>query len=331
MPFNDLGEFDLIARIVERLGEAAARDILVPPGDDAAAWTAAAGVIVATTDSLTEGTHWRPDTMSLADVGWRSATTCVSDLAAMGAEAGQLLIASELGPDLSLDDLDAFVDGLAAACRCLNVRVVGGNVVRGRTTSFTATAIGRAATGPDGVPALLRRNGARAGDTVAASGTPGASAAGLALIEAGRGDEPAAAPLVAAHRRPHARLALGRAALEAGVRCAIDVSDGLVQDLGHVAKASGAGIEVELETLPLHPAAVELLGRERAPRLVLGGGDDYELALTGPAATLDALSSADLPLRRIGRVVADHPGEVVVRDAAGRLLQAAAEGWDQLR
>ena len=115
MSLSDLGEFGLIERIIERLGDAAARDILAPPGDDAAAWTHEGAATVATVDSLAEGTHWRRDTMALADVGWRCAATSLSDLAAMGAEPGPLLIAAQLGPDVTLADLDAFVDGLAAA------------------------------------------------------------------------------------------------------------------------------------------------------------------------------------------------------------------------
>ena len=334
MSIAGLGEFGLIARIVERLGDAAARDILVPPGDDAAAWTHGAGVTVASVDSLAEGTHWRRDTMSLADVGWRTVATSLSDLAAMGAEPGPLLVAAQLGPDVTLVDLDAFVDGLAEACRCFGARIAGGNVVQAASTSFSATAIGSAREGNE----LLRRNTARAGGAVAVSGTPGASAAGLGLIEAGRAGEGEAAPLLAAHRRPRARLALGRAAVEAGLRCAIDVSDGLLQDLGHVASASRAGIEVQAGALPLHQAAVSLLGHERALELALGGGEDYELALCGPAATLDALASASAaesgaepPLTRIGRVVAEHTGEVVVLDPSGRPLDTTLRGWDQLR
>ena len=327
MSLEELGEFRLIARIVERLGDAAAREILVPPGDDAAAWISEAAVTVATVDALAEGTHWRRDTMSLADVGWRTVATSLSDLAAMGVEAGPLLVAAQLGPDLSLADLDAYVDGLAEACRCLGARVAGGNIARAASTSFSATAIGGASGGGE----LLRRDAARPGDAVAVSGTPGAAAAGLALIEAGRGDEAEAAPLVAAQRRPRPRLALGRAALGAGLRCAIDISDGLLQDLGHIAGTSGAGIEIEAATLPLYPAAVALLGPERALALALGGGEDYELALCGAAATLDALGSAELPVTRIGRVVAGHPGEVLLLDASGRAIAADVRGWDQLR
>lgn len=320
------GEFALIERILARLGDAAATDILVPPGDDGAAWRVPGGSIVATTDALAEGTHWRRDTMSMTDVGWRAVASTVSDLAAMGAEPGYLLVTAVLGPDASAADLDAFTDGLAAACRCHGTRVAGGDIVRGGATVFSLTAIGWAAP-----PApLLRRDAARAGDLIAVSGTPGASAAGLALIVEHRDAEPSAEPLLAAHRRPVARLALGRAALAAGVRCAIDVSDGLLQDLGHVARRSGVGIEIDLDALPVHPAAAALLGLERARDLTLGGGEDYELVLAGPANALATLGTPTLPVTVIGRVVASHAGEVRALDAHGQPYTPPVRGWDQL-
>ena len=320
MALEDLGEFGLIDRIVARLGGAAARDITVPPGDDAAAWAVDAGFAVATVDTLAEGTHWRRDTMSFADVGWRAVATSISDLAAMGAEPRFLLISVELAPTVELADIDAFADGVAAACGAYGVRVAGGNVAGTAATSVHTTAFGTAVAASDGSPALLRRDAARPGDLVAVSGAPGASAAGLALIEAGRDTEPEAEPLVMAHRRPTARIELGRAAVAAGLACAIDVSDGLAQDLGHVARAAGVGIEVEADALPLHPSAIALLGVEHARELALRGGEDYELALTAPAATLGPLADGEASLTTIGRVVTEHPGEVVVLDSDGRRL-----------
>ena len=145
------------------------------------------------------------------------------------------------------------------------MRVAGGDVVRGGETAFVVTVIG-SATLEGGGARVLRRDAARDGDAVAVSGNPGASAAGLALIDAGRDAEPGAAPLIAAHRRPVARVALGRAAVDAGTSCAIDISDGLLQDLGHIAERSGAGVEIDLAALPLHPAAMAAAGQAASAR-----------------------------------------------------------------
>ena len=330
MARSDFGEFALIDRIIERLGDAAATDILVPPGDDAAVWTAPGEAVVATIDALVEGTHWRRDTMSPADVGWRAIAASVSDIAAMGATPDHALVATVLATSFTLDDVDALIDGMAEACRRHGVRIAGGDITRGNETAVVVTLLGGAALQRGGAR-VLRRDAARAGDAVAVSGTPGAAAAGLALIEAGREAEPSAAALIAAHRRPIARVALGRAAVEAGIACAIDISDGLLQDLGHLAGRSGAGIEIDLEALPLHPAAVELLGEQQARDLALGGGEDFELALTGPAQALKRLATPELAVGVIGRVVAEHAGEVVVRDASGRRYDPPSPGWDQLR
>lgn len=322
-----LDEFALIDRIIERLGESAARDILVPPGDDAAVWAPASPGIVGTTDVLTEGTHWRPDTMSLEDVGWRAVATNVSDLAAMGATPDLLLVAAVLGPSITLADVDQFIDGMAAACRAHGVTVAGGDIVRGAATSFAVSALGSARIDRAGRALVLRRDAAKVGDVIAVSGHPGAAAAGLAAIEADRAYEPTAEPLLTAHRRPVAQVALGLAAVVRGVLCGIDISDGLVQDLGHVARASNAGIEIDLEQLPLHIHAMSMFGIDAARDYALSGGDDYELALIGRA---DIIESLDVPLTHIGRVVAEHPGTAIVMRADGRQY-GPPSGWDQLR
>jgi thiamine-monophosphate kinase len=284
--------------------------------------------MIATTDALVEGNHWRTDTMSWADVGWRAIAANVSDIAAMGARPRFALVALTLGTSLTPDALDCLVEGMAEACRAHEVRIAGGDTIRGRETNIAVTLLGEAAsTSGDG---LLLRSAARVGDAVAVSGHPGASASGLALIEARRATEAGVEPLLEAHRRPRARVALGRAAVEAAVRCAIDVSDGLLQDLGHIAERSGAGIEVDLDALPLHPAAIAALGLEAAREHALGGGEDYELALCGPAGALARLATAELPVTVIGRVIEAHRGEAWALASDGTRHIPAREGWDQL-
>ena len=318
-----------------RLGEAAARDILVPSGDDAAAWANRGAVTVATTDALVEGVHWRTGlqgarpTMSWADAGWRAIASNVSDIAAMGAIPDFALVSAVLGTGLDLEALDCLIEGMGAACVAHGVRIAGGDIDRGSQTVLGVTLIGHAR-GTVEAPALLRRDGARVGDAIAVSGYPGASAAGLAVIEAGRESEAGVEPLLEAHRRPRARVELGHAALEAGVRCAIDVSDGLLQDLGHIARRSGVGIEVDLDALPISMDAVGALGVGRARDLALGGGEDYELALAGAEAALHSLWRDELPVTVIGRVVAEHPGEAWALDGRGARYVPPSSGWDHL-
>ena len=327
-----LSEFQLIDRIVARLGEAAARDILVPPGDDAAVWlSGASAATIATTDALVEGTHWRADTMGWADVGWRAIASNVSDIAAMGGRPRHALIATVLGPALGVEDIDALIGGVGESCTAHGVRVAGGDITRGPTTMLSITLLGETSTDVGGTPALLLRSNARVGDAVAVSGHPGAAAAGLAVIEAGREFEEGVAPLLEAHRRPVARTALGLAAVAAGLRGGIDVSDGLLQDAGHIAERSGAGVDLDLAALPLHLAAVVALGEAAARDLALGGGEDYELLLAGPRAVLEALGTPEVPVTVIGRVVTEHPGEAWVIGADGTRYEPPSAGWDHLR
>jgi thiamine-monophosphate kinase len=325
MAVPGLDEFALIDRIVARLGDAAASDILVPPGDDSAAWIPSGGAVVASTDAITEGTHWRPHLLSMADVGWRAVAQCVSDIAAMGATPQVVLVAAMLGPSVTLRDLDDLIDGLGDACRAHNVRVAGGDIVRGRTTALGMTAIGAARLDRASRAIVMRRDMAQVGDAVAVSGNPGAAGAGRRLLEQGVSGAMAEQAMLA-FRRPCARIELGLAAVNMGIHCAIDVSDGLVQDLCHIAKRSGVGIEVDVEALPLASSAVALLGSEAARGLALAGGEDYELALVGRQAALEALEGVTV----IGRVLDQHPGEVIARRVDGAPYPVP-EGWDQLR
>lgn len=334
-PLQELGEFSLIDRIVQRLGVAAARNILVPPGDDAAAWRVEEGcAAVATIDVLTEGTHWRLDTMTLGDAGWRAVAANVSDLVAMGAIPDYLLVGLGLGIDVTLDEVDDLAEGMLEACLAHHVRIAGGDIVRSNTTTISIAAYGHSLPLAEVRTPFLRRNRAQPGDRVAVSGTLGASAAGLAIIEALREREPGADVLTRAHRRPRARVPLGPAAVRAGIACGMDVSDGLLQDLGHIAVASKVGIEVDANTVPLEQAAVDLLGAEAALDFALGGGEDFELLLTGPAddlKRLDEAATGGTPVSLVGRVVADHPGEVIVVGDDGHPYEPTRRGWDQLR
>jgi thiamine-monophosphate kinase len=164
-----------------------------------------------------------------------------------------------------------------------------------------------------------------AGDAVAVSSTPGAAATGLRLLEQ-RLNGPMAAEAIAAWRRPHARIELGLAAVNLGIHCAIDTSDGLVQDIGHIAQRSTVGIELDLEALPLAPSAIAFFGSDAARELAVAGGEDYQLVLVGRQAALETLEGVTV----IGRVLDQHPGEVIVRHSDGAPY-VVPSGWDQLQ
>ncbi|MHB8958211.1 MAG: thiamine-phosphate kinase, partial [Candidatus Limnocylindrales bacterium] len=226
-----MGEFELIRELAELFG--------APPdglgiGDDAATWTPAGGTVaVATTDMLVEGIHFRLDWTSPGDLGWKALAVNLSDLAAMGATPGRALIS--IGVDAARRGLVLEVArGLQSLAEQTGTRVVGGDTVR----SPGPLVVNVALIGEADPERLLRRDAARAGDLVAVTGRLGASAAGLALLSADRGAlGPGAALLLAAHHRPWPRLAAGGLLAAHGVRCAIDISDGLASEALHLARA----------------------------------------------------------------------------------------------
>ncbi|MCH2658503.1 MAG: thiamine-phosphate kinase [Dehalococcoidia bacterium] len=329
--FSNFGEFTLINKIIEQLGSHVAKDIFVPPGDDAAAWiNSKNSLTVATVDTLTEGTHWRPDTMNFNDVGWRAVTASVSDLAAMGATPTYLLIAITLDSNITDQNITMLTEGIAQSSAVHNVKIAGGDIIRAHTNMISVTAIGEIL--QDNRYPIMRRTTAEPDELIAISGYPGTSGAGLAIIEEGQREDGLDTELITLHRQPVARVQLGIKAAKAGIKCAIDLSDGLVQDLEHIAKASNIGIEIDTEKIPLHNTAYTLLGREKILDLALGeGGEDFELILIGKAQTLRSLHTMELPVTLIGRTVSHHPGQVKIHDSSGKEYEPPQRGWDHLR
>ncbi len=293
------GEFDLIARIRARIAPRA--DVLLGIGDDAAllAAPAAGEVLCVCVDLLNAGVHF-PASTAPFDIGWKALAVNLSDLAAMGARPRWATLALSL-PDTDIEFLEALIDGLLTLADSHQVALVGGDTTRG-PLSLSVQAIGSIE------PArALRRDAARAGDTLYLSGSTGDASAGLAIVQQRIecADPDIAQALRARLDRPTPRIALG---LElAGVaRACIDVSDGLLSDLGHILKASGVGAVLDLDALPVSPALRALLPEvERRWPLQLAGGDDYELLVCGEASRIESLPAfARGELTRIGRITA---------------------------
>ncbi len=332
--FSNLDEFKLISKIIDQLGSSAAKDIIVPPGDDAAVWmNSKNSLTVATVDTLTEGTHWRADTMSFYDVGWRAITASVSDLAAMGATPNYLLIAITLDTSTTEQNINMLTEGIAKSSTVHKVKIAGGDITRAHTNIISVTAIGQITQNnpQSNYYPIMRRNTAEVGEFVAVSGYPGTSGAGLNILEAniqGTLD----AELITLHRQPIARIELGVSAAKAGIKCAIDLSDGLVQDLEHIAKASNIGIKIDTRKIPLHSTAYNLLGEQKTLDLALGqGGEDFELILTGSEQHLRSLHTIELPVTIIGKTTLKHPGQVKVYKGTDEEYDPPQRGWNHLR
>lgn len=316
-------EFDLIARYFVRPTPQA----VLGPGDDCALLAPSPGMeLVITTDMLVSGTHFLPETDPY-QLGWKALAVNVSDLAAMGARPRWALLAGSL-PKADEAWIAAFASGLFACAKRYAVDLVGGDTTRG-PLNLCITALGEVPAGK-----ALRRDGARPGDDLWVSGQPGLAALGLAhLQDRVQLPETLAARCVTALQRPLPRVELGLALREAAMaNAAIDVSDGLLADIGHIAERSQLDIEVFETQLPCLSLGVDpALARESQ----LSGGDDYELAFTASLekrVELAALAARiDLPLWRIGQVVEsrkDKSAEVRLLDEHGQPVLLKHKGFD---
>ena len=314
-------EFSLIDRYFTR----AAPSAVLGVGDDCALLAPKAGMALAvSTDMLVAGTHFYADTAP-EDLGWKTLAVNVSDLAAMGATPRWATLALALPVERADDEawLKAFASGFFACADAHGVALVGGDTTRG-PLCFSVTVFGETPAGE-----ALRRSGAQAGDDVWVSGSPGLAALGLAHLQ-GRCTLPDPAPCLAALHRPQPRVALGLALRGLATAC-IDVSDGLLADLGHILRQSSLAATLHLSSFP-RTAFAACPDEALAHQCLLGGGDDYELLFTAPVAqrsTIETLSQhLGLPLHRLGSTRAGNVGELQVLDPQGIAITPASAGYD---
>ena len=339
MKVSEVGEFGLIALLTREFGiEYPPRrgqvtpGLLVPLGDDAVVTEPRTSAVIWTTDTMVQGEHFRSEYSDWQDVGWKALAGNVSDIAAMGGRPHLALVTLQLPRDFLVDDVIALYRGLHECARAFDVTLGGGDIVRSPVFAVTVALSGWAYAPPLGQPVVLRRDTARPGDLVAVTGMPGDSAGGLKLLLEGRSAETEAEKhLLKAHHRPMPRVEAGAAAVRGDLRCGIDVSDGLVQDLGHIADASGVQVVVDATKLRLSKA-LRSVWPDQALELALAGGEDYELVVIGHRAAMERYAATpDNDVTVIGEIVAaDNPGVRVI-GADGAEIDLARLGWDHFR
>ncbi|HTH95221.1 MAG TPA: thiamine-phosphate kinase [Rhodocyclaceae bacterium] len=305
-------EFALIARHFKR----ATRHTLLAGGDDGALIQASSGhELVISTDMLVAGTHFYADT-NAEDLGWKTLAVNISDMAAMGAQPRWATLAMSL-PDIEESWIAAFAKGFYDCAENFSIDLIGGDTTRG-PLNFCVTIFGEVPAGQ-----AIRRSGAKPDDDVWISGQPGRAGLGLAQLQ-GKAEfsEPQRGEYLKALTRPQPRVALGLA-LRGLATAALDISDGLLADLGHILEESHCAAELQFTTLP--PPGIQ---RD----MYLGGGDDYELAFTVPAARhheVNALSGKlGLPLTHIGHITAGNAGDIHAVDATGTPIMLPRRGYD---
>jgi thiamine-monophosphate kinase len=317
------GEFDLINKYFARPTPSA----VLGPGDDCALVQPTPGKQLAvTTDMLVAGTHFLPDT-NPKNLGWKALAVNISDLAAMGAQPRWVTLAGAL-PAVDEPWIAAFAEGFFACAAEYGVDVIGGDTTKG-PLNVCVTAIGEVEPG-----SALRRDGAQPGDQIWVSGRPGLASLGLAYLQNKvKLPEPWPRLCVGALEKPRPRVALGLA-LNGVASSAIDVSDGLLADLGHIAERSGCAAAVKLVQLPHLPKGESYDAdlRRIALECQLTGGDDYELCFTAPGtqslAIAQIAATLELPLWNIGEMVAGPTGEVTVLDPDGKPVEFGQKGYD---
>jgi thiamine-monophosphate kinase len=297
-------EHDLI-RVFQELVRPRGERVLRGSGDDAAV-VRAEGVVVTSIDSVVDGVHFERSTHSFADIGHKALARGLSDLAAMGASAGEAYAALFAPEDLGQDEAVELVRAMEELAEATGTTIAGGDVTAAPVLAIAVSVNGWAGSEDE----LARRDGARPDDLLGVTGELGGAGAGLLLLQ-GAGPELAPAErdaLLLRHRRPEPLLAAGRALAAAGVSSMIDVSDGVATDAGHLAEASGVAIEVRLEALPVAAgvdAVAEAAGRDPLA-LAASAGDDYELLFTAAPERREAVEaaarSAGTYARWLGRV-----------------------------
>lgn len=329
-----MGEFDLLARVWDRLPRPGPR-VTLGSGDDAAV-TLPGGATATTVDAFVDRVHFRREWSGLAQIGHKALAAALSDLAAMGAEPGEAYVCLGVPTDLDEDGCLELLDGMTALAEETGTTLAGGDLTRAPALLLAMTAVGHAPAPRD----LVSRAGARPGDVLAVTGELGGAAAGLLLLEGTNlhpaPDSGAGCRFEALRSRqlePRPRLAAGRALAAAGATAMIDLSDGLGGDAGHVAARSGVRLAIDAAALPLATGlagAAEAAGRDPL-ELATSAGEDYELLVALPeerfAAAAEAVKENEgIELTRIGGVQAG--GGVEIRLPGGRLSRPA--GYDQL-
>ena len=325
-----MGEFEVLARMRERLPPAGSR-LRLGSGDDAAI-AVPGGATATSVDALVDGVHFRREWSDLPQIGRKALATALSDLAAMGAEPGEAYVALGIPSDLDEEGCLELLDGLAELAAATGTSLAGGDLTRAPSLSLAITVVGHAPT----TEGFVTRAGAHPGDVLALTGEIGGAAAGLLILKRPElaADLPTttAAQLRGRQLEPRPRIEAGRALAAAGATAAIDLSDGLGGDARHIAAASGVALRIEAAALPLAAGVAEVAAAASSDPLPLAvsGGEDYELLVALPPGRFDeataAVERSGDALTPIGEVLAGEGVEV--RLPGGGLLKAT--GFDQL-
>lgn len=334
MDIEELGEFGLIERLERIVTNAMPNNpsnsknakLLLGIGDDAAAWSLDKNIELFTTDTMVENIHFSPATSTWEDVGWKALAANISDIAAMGGVPLYAAITLGLPPSTQVESMDDLYKGILECGIKYNTMIIGGDMVSSPITFITIGLTGIAS------GAFLSRSTAKTGDRIAVTGSLGTSSAGLKMIsEKLEVDARDSQAMKQSHLRPQPRVQEGQMLLELGVKTAMDVSDGLVDDLGKLCRASKKSAIVWANSIPIEPT-VQRVFPNQAISLALGGGEDYELLFTASETIIDKIKARlCIKVSIIGEILEDGLGKVTVVDKDNSPLDLTDTGWDHFK
>lgn len=331
---SELGEFrliDLLAKMVHDARDEKAvswQQLVVGIGDDAAVWRGEPAIQLATVDSLVQDIHFRLDITPWDELGWKAMAVNLSDIAAMGGVPQYALVALTLPGHTRVEDVRTLYRGMIEMGRQSGVAIVGGNISSAPIITISVTVLGHI----QRTEHFLTRSSASPGELVAVTDYLGAASAGLDMLSGGIEFDPeTTAYLKQAFLHPSPRIAEGQLLVEQGIKTAIDISDGLVSDLGQICKASQVSARIELDRVPIDPAVRNNFDGSRALELALSGGEDYELLFTGSAEAIEKVkSAAPCCITVIGQIIPSASGknQVVLIDSKGNSVEPGKAGWE---
>ncbi len=328
MSMDEFKFIERLAEIANRGNYASSLEPFIGIGDDAAYVPISELGALFATDAMVDGVHFDGVHSDWFSIGWKAVIANQSDIAAMGGTPSFAVVTIGISPMVKADEALRGFKGIQTALEQFGGRCVGGDTVASPTTFLNVAMLGIPASREE-QPAIMRRDSAKAGDQVAVTGSLGASAAGLEFIRSMK-KHYSPNSLTKAHLTPVPRVEAGLKLAEIGVRCAIDVSDGLVADIEKIAIASGLSIIVKANEVPINSAVAKLYP-ERSLELALTGGEDYELVFVAPPELMAAALHSIAPLgKRIGEVTNPiHKGlpRVVILDEYGKEKHLKQKGW----
>jgi thiamine-monophosphate kinase len=335
MKITELGQFGLIEAVAKMIEEArdneaeSWKNLIVGVGDDCAVWRGENVNHLAKVDCQVQGIHFNTDIISWEDLGWKALAVNLSDIAATGGIPSYALVSLGLPPNTEVEDVLALYRGMLRLAKLTGTAVVGGNISGSPVVFIDVHVIGKTGN-PQGK--YLSRSTARPGDQIAVTGWLGTAAAGLKMLTRKLSPAPAVfGCLQQAFARPQPRLTEGRLLVACGVQTGMDISDGLISDLGHICKASRTGALIRTAALPIRQEVLSVFGTDSL-EMALSGGEDYQLLFTVKPEIMKRVKEASAyPITVVGHILEENPDQITLEDQEGRRCPPQKSGWDHFK